>query len=144
MKKIIFIISSFVLTSSHVYGFPDVNNYPHDIIDVSGSLAASIRSDNYFQMSKTKFLGFDGYTGYCRLTKYRVFINGEDESSQCTISLPGEDDESSFFTMEVDLGNGFKARYFYFEGGRLVFVSGSNQHCAGWQSWIKKRGGKTA
>lgn len=144
MKRIILIIFAFVLNSSNIYSFPDVKKYPHDIVDVSGSSAASIRSDNYFQMSKTKYLGFDGYTGYCKLTKYRVSINGEDESSQCTISLPGDDDENSFFTMEIDLGNGFKARYFYFEGGRLVFVSGNNQHCAGWQSWIKKSSGKAS
>lgn len=69
----------------------------------------------YYCLKMSKYDKFDiklmpGYTGYCSLTKYRTSINSVDESSRSTIYFPGLDDKSSSFTMEVDLGDGFKAK----------------------------------
>ena len=137
MRKIILVLLVFSMFISRVYCFPDIEKFPYDIVNVSGSEAFSTKSKNFFKLSKTRFKGFDGYTGYCKMTGYKILIDGHDEESECVLWFNCGEEEKSYFSMEIDLDDCYKVRYFYFEKGRVVFVFGNGNFFAGWQKWIK-------
>lgn len=139
MKNFSLIIISFLLVNPYIYSFPDVEKYPHDIVEVKGKLANVTKTKDWSKIHKTRFSGFDGYSGYCPITKYHVYINGHDELATCTIFLTGKEPEISHSTMEIELTGGFLAKYFYFKEGEVIFVSGNDHSIFGWRSWVKNQ-----
>ncbi len=141
MRKVILITLFIVGLGASAFCFPDMGKYPHDVVKVENALAKTSKRENYIEMSRIRFEGFNGLYGFCPMTHYTIWVNELGGEPNCSVSSSAGKIETSHFNMETAEG-GVVGKYYFFEDendipmGRVTVMFAGGKAYAVWQTWV--------
>ncbi len=120
-----------LISSTQAYAFPNMKNYNHHITYAADLKTYYMKFKDKVKLQRVKSKDFDGWRGFCNLTKYKILITIKDdmEDSKCLLILNNDKDyEISTFTEIVDKGDDIIAIFYEFsDEGRVVFLGSKSE-----------------